>query len=77
MDIEGTGGSTNGGATSSGRGSKSGTLIASISLVISRGVAGLSINPGRVAEGISARLITTLAGPVEPPSVEVIGSVPS
>ena len=77
MSIDGTGGSANGGVVSSGRGSKSGTLKTSTLVIFTFGSAGLSINPGRVAEGISARLITTLADPVEPPSVEVIGSVPS
>ena len=69
-------GSTGGGGAISGKGINSDSLATSSSETITSGACGISINSAKELDGISARLIITFAGPVEPPRVEEIGSSP-
>ena len=74
IDILGLGGVTGGGGTISGRGTNTGSGTTSSSETVRSVSAGLSINSGRNLDCISAKLITTLALPVEPPKNEEIVS---
>ena len=76
IDILGLGGVTGGGGTISGRGTNTGSGTTSSSTTVRSVSAGLSINSGRNLDCISAKLITTLALPVEPPKNEEIVSCP-